>query len=114
MKTTDAHELRQPIDSSRVRVLPSHFAWVDHQLRDRLSGLTLEEMAVFFFLHLCADRKGCCFWADATLAKKLSLREGDVIQARNGLIQKEFILYRYPLYQILPVSPVPPSQEKKP
>ena len=104
MKTTDAADLRQPVDPSRIRALPPHFAWADHRLRDRLGALTLEEIAVLFFLHLSADRNGCCFWADATLAKKLSLREGDVIQARNGLIQKGFLLYRYPLYQILPLE----------
>lgn len=104
MTATGADELRQPVDPSRIRALPPHFAWADHRLRDRLSGLSLEEIAVLFFLHLCADRNGCCFWADATLAKRLSLREGDVIQARNGLIQKGFVLYRYPLYQILPLS----------
>jgi hypothetical protein len=101
---TDATDLRQPVDPSRIRALPAHFAWADHRLRDRLAGLSLEEIAVLFFLHLCADRNGCCFWADATLAKKLSLREGDVIQARNALVGKGFILYRYPLYQILPLA----------
>jgi hypothetical protein len=25
-----------PVDPSRVRTLPAHFAWVDHRLRERL------------------------------------------------------------------------------
>jgi hypothetical protein len=101
--------LREPIDRARMRVMPPHFAWADHRLRDRLHTLTLEEMALLFFLHLAADKNGCCFWADSTLAKKLSLREGELIQARYGLIHKGLILYRFPLYQLLPLS-----QEKKP
>jgi hypothetical protein len=95
---------REPIDSTRLRVPPPHFAWVDHRLRDRISTLTLEEMALLFFLHLAADRNGCCFWADATLARRLNLKEGDLIQARYGLIHKGLILYRFPLYQILPLE----------
>lgn len=85
---------RQPVDPTRIRTLPRHFAWVDHRLRDRLNTLTLEETALFFFLHLVADRNGCSFWADATIARKLNLKEGDVIQARYGLLSKGLIAYR--------------------
>ncbi len=34
----------QPLLPDRVRVLPPHFAWVDHRLRDRLDRLTLPEI----------------------------------------------------------------------
>ena len=90
-----------PILPERVRKLPAHFAWVDHRLRDRLAKLSLEEIALLFFLHLAADRDGCSWWADSTIGKRLGLREGDVIQARYGLISKGFIAYRYPLFQLL-------------
>lgn len=96
----------EPLDPKRVRRIPRHFAWADHHLRDLLVRLTPEEIALLFFLHLAADRDGCSFWADATLARKLNLPEGVVVEARHGLLAKGFILYRYPLYQILPFSPV--------
>ena len=95
---------REPVLPDRVRVLPRHFAWVDHRLRDRLWTLTPVEMALLFFLHLVADRSGLSFWADSTIAKKLGLKEGDVIEARYGLVAKGFIAYRYPLFQILPIE----------
>lgn len=95
---------REPVLPGRVRTLPRHFAWVDHRLRDRLSTLTPVEMALLFFLHLVADRSGLSFWADGTIAKKLGLKEGDVIEARYGLAAKGLIAYRYPLFQILPVE----------
>lgn len=95
---------REPLDRARVRVPPPHFAWVDHRVRDRLHTLSLEEIALLFFLHIAADRNGCSFWADATLAKRLNLKEGDLIQARYGLVHKGWILYRFPLYQLLPLS----------
>jgi hypothetical protein len=28
--------VRRPVDPTRVRTLPRHFAWIDHRLRDRL------------------------------------------------------------------------------
>src|SRR6266508_2199025 len=71
--------LADPVDPTRVRTLPRHFAWVDHRLRDRLRDLSLEAIALLFFLHLAADKTGCSFWADVTIAKKLGLREGDVV-----------------------------------
>ena len=98
---------REPVDPARVRMLPRHFAWADHRLRDRLAALTLAEIALLFFLHLVADRNGCSFWADSTIAKKLGLKEGDVIEARYGLLGKGFIAYRYPLFQILPLEGPP-------
>ena len=92
---------RPPVDPAHVRVLPRHFAWVDHRLRERLHTLSLAEIALLFFLHLVADRTGCSFWADSTIAKKLGLKEGDVIEARYGLLSKGLIAYRYPLFQLL-------------
>lgn len=96
---------REPVDPARVRKLPPHFGWVDHRLRDRLHELTLEEIALLLFLHIAADKNGCSFWADSTVAKKLGLREGLVVAARSGLLSKGFIAYRYPLYQLV----IPPE-----
>jgi hypothetical protein len=96
--------LAVPVDPTRVRTLPPHFAWIDHRLRERLRELSLEEIALLLFLHLAADRTGCSFWADATIARKVGLREGDVIQARFQLVAKGLVAYRYPLYQLLPLA----------
>ncbi len=94
---------RTPIDSARLRKLPNHFAWADHRVREHLPTLTLEEIALYFFLHLAADRFGLSFYADSTLSRLLGLSEGQIAQARVGLGAKELIAYRYPLYQVLEV-----------
>jgi len=98
---------REPVLPDRVRTLPRHFAWVDHRLRDRLATMTPVEISLLFFLHLVADRTGCSFWAESTIAKKLGLKEGDVNEARYGLLSKGLIAYRYPLFQILPLEDRP-------
>ena len=100
-------QLADPVDPTRVRTLPGHFAWIDHRLRDRLRELSLEEIALVFFLHLAADKSGLSFWSDAMIARKLHLAEGDVIQARFRLVAKGLVAYRYPLYQILPLTDEP-------
>src|SRR6266542_3833515 len=56
--------LAEPVDPTRVRTLPRHFAWIDHRLRDRLRELSLEEIALLVFLHLAADKHGLSFWSD--------------------------------------------------
>ena len=45
--------------------------------------------------------------SDATIGRKLGIKEGEVIQARYGLISKGLIAYRYPLFQILPLEDAP-------
>ncbi len=97
-------QLAEPVDPTRVRTLPRHFAWVDHRLRDRLRALRLEDIALLFFLHLAADRHGLSFWSDAMIARKLALAEGDIVQARSRLVAQGFVVYRSPLYQLLALA----------
>lgn len=108
MSSSPPDPLRHPVDPARVRTLPGHFAWIDHRLRERLRELSLAEIALLFFLHLAADKSGLSFWADATIARKLRLSEGDVVQARFRLVAKGLVAYRYPLYQILPLADARP------
>ena len=108
MNASPPAALRHPVDPTRVRTLPPHFAWIDHRLRARLRELSLEEIALLVFLHLAADRHGLSFWADATIARQLRLREGDIIQARFHLVAKGLVAYRYPLYQVLPLPEARP------
>ena len=104
MSSSAPAPLRYPVDPERVRTLPGHFAWIDHRLRDRLRELSLAEIALLCFLHLAADKSGLSFWADATIARKLPLGEGDIVQARFRLVAKGLVAYRYPLYQLLPLT----------
>jgi hypothetical protein len=99
---------RQPVLPDRVRTLPQHFAWADHRLRGHLSRLSIEEIALLFFLHLAADKYGCSFWSDTSIAKRLPLQVGAVTEARLGLVRRGLVAYRYPLYQILPVEDCSP------
>jgi len=94
----------EPVDPARVRSLPKHFAWIDHRIRDHLGRLSLEEIALLFFLHLAADRLGCSFWSDTTIARRLGLEVGAVTEARIGLVRKGLVAFRYPLYQLLPLE----------
>lgn len=110
MTSSAPPRFREPIDPARVRTIPPHFAWADHRLRGWLAALSREEGLLLFFLILAADRNGCSFWSDRALARKLNGAEGEVIQARYGLVHRGLVLYRYPMYQLLPV-PLPPEEQ---
>lgn len=45
-------EFAEPVDPTRVRTLPRHFAWVDPRRRDRLRVLRLDDIALLVFLPL--------------------------------------------------------------
>jgi hypothetical protein len=94
----------EPVCPDRLRTPPEHFAWIDHRLRDQLARLSLEEIALLFFLHLAADKFGCSYWSDAAAAKRLAIPSGALTEARLGLVRKGLVAYRYPLYQILPLE----------
>ncbi len=63
--------LADPVDPTRVRTLPRHFAWIDHRLRDRLRELSLEEIALLVFLHLRSS--SFCTWPPTSTASASGL-----------------------------------------
>jgi hypothetical protein len=103
---------KEPIDPARLRIVPrGGFSWIDRRFVregfvDRLSG---EAILLYFFLVAVSDARGLSFYADPTLAKILKLDQDDLTRARAFLLGAGLVLYRYPLYQVLPVPERPKS-----
>jgi hypothetical protein len=101
---------KTPIDPGRVRGIPPEgFSWIDRRFVregfiDRLPG---EAILLYFFLVAVSDSQGLSFYADPTIGKILKLDAEELTHARARLIGAELILYRYPLYQVLPLSEKP-------
>lgn len=108
---------KEPIDPARLRMVPrGGFSWIDRRfVRDgfieRLAG---EAILLYFFLVAVSDAQGLSFYADPTVAKILKLDQGDLTRARAYLIAAGLILYRYPLYQVLPLPEKPQSPPRPP
>lgn len=97
---------REPIDPRRVRsVPPEGFSWVDRRfLRDGFAdALSGEAILLYFFLSAVSDAKGLSFYGEATTGKLLKLDAEQISRARMELVAADLILYRYPLYQVLPL-----------
>ena len=108
---------KEPIDPARLRTVPrTGFSWIDRRFVregfvDRLPG---EAILLYFFLVAVSDSRGLSFYADPTVAKILKLDQGDLTRARAFLVGAELLLYRYPLYQVLPLPEKPKSPHRPP
>ena len=96
-----------PIDPARILVIPPEgFSWIDRRfIREGfIAGLPREAIVLYFFLVAVSDPRGLSFYAEPTIGKLLKLTLEELTQARERLIGKDLILYRYPIYQVLPLA----------
>ena len=96
---------------SRVRRIPGQFSWIDQRLvRDHyIERADCAALALYLFLLTVADAQGLSYYADASIARILSLRPEQVATARKGLMRAGLIAYEAPLYQVLALDPTPPA-----
>ena len=92
-----------PVDPGRIRQMPTQFAAVDRRLAyDRhLCGLTHAQMALYLFLHCVSDAAGLSYYGDERIGQYLHLTDSALREARQGLIHRQMLLYRRPMYQLL-------------
>lgn len=101
----------------RIRKINGSFSWCDHRLitGGYLYDLSMIDILLYFFLTAVSDRHGVSFYHDDRICRLLKIDLFSLGQAREDLIQRSLIAYRYPIYQVLalPSSPVsPPSEEE--
>ena len=105
--------VKRVLNWQRVRRIPAQFSWLDQRLvRDRhIERCDAPACALYLFLVTVADAQGLSYYAEASIAKRLSTEPARVGQARADLVRLGLIAYESPLYQVLaldaPVSPAP-------
>ncbi len=92
----------------RVRKIPAGFGWTDRRIvRDgHLVALDSPAILLYYFLTTVADVQGLSFWADPTVSTLLKVPLGHVVGARDQLVQRDLVAFRYPLYQVLSLPEV--------
>jgi len=104
------------LDSNRIRRIDGGFSFIPHRfLFDGfLASLKQKELLVYLFLTLAADRNGLSYYSYDAICTLLELNLDQYIQARNGLIEKEFIAFDGTLFQVLdlPSNPIKSSTSK--
>lgn len=95
-----------PICPERVRnIRACTFGWSDHNFLHRgfLARLSHEELLLYFFLVLVADKNGLSFYDYERICTQLKLRADDYVRARDLLCERGLIAYREGVFQVLPL-----------
>jgi hypothetical protein len=96
----------------RRRRIPTQFSWVDHRLvgERHIERCDPDACALYLFLLTVADAQGLSYYADGSIARRLSLDESRLRAARARLVHADLVAYEHPLYQVLDLAPVPTPQ----
>jgi hypothetical protein len=108
---------KQIIDKKRLRKIQGSFSWIDHRV---ITGGFLDELStisivLYFFLTAVSDRHGVSFYHDDRICRILKIDLLSLGEARQDLIMRSLIAYKYPVYQVfaLPDTPIsPPTPEQ--
>ncbi len=103
---------RQPIRPDKVRSIKGDgFSYIPHGfLRDGfLASLNKDELLLYFFLILAADRHGMSFYSYEKICSLLLMDIDSYIRSRNSLIQKELIAFDGYRFQVLSLPEKPMS-----
>ncbi|MDO8705919.1 MAG: hypothetical protein Q7J84_13325 [Sulfuricaulis sp.] len=92
-----------------MRKIPTQFSWVDHRLvgERHIERCDVHAAALYLFLVTVADVQGLSYYADASLARRLSMDPVRLSKARGDLIRAGLIAYQRPLYQVLALDSPP-------
>jgi hypothetical protein len=109
---TERRDLRRaPIIEERVRTTRGQtFAFVPHRfLRDGFFvSLSPDELRLYLFLVLAADRYGVSFYGYESICSVLEVDVERYLEARNGLIDRDLLAFDGTRFQVLslPSRPV--------
>lgn len=105
---------KQVICPERLRRVPPHFSWVDQRLvRDGyLKRLDVHAAALYLFLITVANGDGLSWYGDGSIARRLSIDEVRLRQARGDLVRAGLLAYANGVVQVLALGhplPAPPA-----
>ncbi len=94
---------KQPVDPERIRTIPLQFGAVDRQLvyQKHIRRMSTDEIALYVFLQCVSDPEGLSFYSDERICEYLHFSLNGLWKAREALVQRGFVLYSQPIYQLL-------------
>ena len=95
--------MRDPLVSNRVRKINGSFAFIEHRfLRHGFwASLSHDELLLYFFFILVADRNGLSFYPYDKICSLLTIDIDTYILARNNLIDKDLLAFDGTFFQVL-------------
>ena len=103
------------LDTGRIRRINAGFAFIPHRfLTDGfVSALGADELLLYLFLVLAADRCGLSFYGYDKICSLLEMDLERYIAARGGLIRQDLIAFDGTLFQVLSLPPAPKTQKHR-
>ena len=99
------------LNANRIRRIDGGFSFIPHRfLTDGfLACLQQQELLLYVFLVLAADRYGLSYYSYDRICSLLQLNVDQYITARDGLIKKDLIAFDGTLFQVLELPRKPLS-----
>lgn len=103
---------RKPLACNRIRKIDGSFAWIRHSfLRSGFfASLTQDELLLYFFLVLVADRQGLSYYHYDKICSMLAISVDEYIMARDSLINKDLLAFDGTFFQVLSLPQTPVDQ----
>ena len=100
---------KRMLRSDRVRHPGGRFSFVPHRflLGGFFQSLTLNELALYFFLTLASDKNGISYYGQKSICTHLHLQKNDYTKARETLIQRDLIAFDGVFFQVLELPEKP-------
>ena len=101
--------------ADRIRRINGGFSFIPHRfLTDGfLKALSQQELLLYIFLVLAADRYGLSFYSYDRICTLLHMTLEQYSAARDGLIEKDLIAFDGTLFQVLSLPSIPPQRSLK-
>lgn len=106
---------KNPLVSNRIRKIDGSFAWISHSFLRRgfFTSLTQNELLLYFFLVLVADRQGLSYYHYDKICSLLYFSVDDYIVVRDQLIEKDLIAFDGNFFQVLSLPRITVNQSAK-
>jgi hypothetical protein len=106
---------RKVLVSDRIRKIDGSFSWIGHRfLRGGFfASLSQNELLLYFFLVLVADRQGLSYYHYDNICSLLCLSLDDYIVVRDRLIEKDLIAFDGTFFQVLSLPRMVVNQSAK-
>ena len=103
------------LDTGRIRRINAGFAFIPHRfLTDGFVGaLGADELLLYLFLVLVADRCGLSFYGYDKICSLLEMDLERYIAARGALIRQDLIAFDGTLFQVLSLPPAPKARKHR-
>jgi hypothetical protein len=92
---------KKTISPLRIRKINGSFAFIEHRFRSFIKTLTHQELLLYFFLVLAADKQGVSYYTADRICSCLKISLKQYMKARQSLIRKDLIAFDGLFFQVL-------------